>query len=290
MLFDATSHPVIETLSFDSFTEAIEKAPINNSPAIKRHTLYGSKLDASFFGVSSINEASKLASQGWPEGRAKFNAIAEAINVQSHILKPEIVYDVTGDGGYDMARVIEGIPECAMDWRETETKEANANGRIIKIVFNCVTSGMVSTKIIETRGAAVMALIDALEQSGRRVELDIVYYIGTSNTRINKVHKISVPLKTLDHAAQVDQIIYALAHPSFMRVFMFSLLSLAGKNGYDSADRTCGSFGKEAQYPLEADIVIGSGYGLDSQWRSVENAKAWLIETLHSFGVKLDTD
>jgi hypothetical protein len=75
-----------------------------------------------------------------------------------------------------------------------------------------------------------------------------------------------------------------------MRVFMFSLLQLAGENGRKSASISCGHFGNESKYPLEADIVVGSGYGLDSQWRSVANAKAWLVEELHKFGVKLDTD
>jgi len=291
MLFDNTSHPVVETLSFDSFTEAIEKVDLINSPAINRHTLYGGKLDSSFFGVSSVAEAKKLATLGWPEGRDKFRAIADSINVESHILKPEIVYDVVGDGGFDMGRVLAGVPESTMDWRETETQLANPNGQIIKILFNTVTSGMVSTKVIETRGAAVLALVDALESAGKRVELDALYYIGASyGVKAKKAHKIIVPLKKLDYAVQQDQIIYALAHPSFMRVYMFSLLAMAGPNGHKSASLTCGSFGTERDYPLEADIVISSGYGLDGQWSSVANAKAWLVETLHTFGVRLDTD
>jgi len=290
MIFDNTSHPKIDTLSFDSYTEAIEA--VRNMDAEKNEWRKRSMgLSRHFEGVSSFSEAMQLAFGGWPEGKNRIKALVDKLDIQSHIVKPAIFFDVVGDGGFDMGRVLTGVPENMMDWRETEIEQKSPTGDIVRIVFNCVASGMVSTDVLEKRGAAVLALVDALETAGKRVELDVIYYIGASGkSEAGKVIKIIVPVKRADFAAQIDQIAFALVHPAFMRVFMFSLLSLCGQNGKASAATSCGHFGAESRYPIEADIYIDKAYGLDSNFESAQSITQWIKNTLHKFGIRLDTD
>lgn len=280
MKFD-DSNP-IETLSFENYTEAIDIAykACDKFPKGKRNLDYG----FSFTHAYSVDHAYKMASEGWPEGYQLFKAIADRIEVASHVMKPETFFDTTGDYGFDMGRVMSGEPENILNVYETE--DISNNGPIISIGVNVVASGVIESSVLIRRGAAILALIDALEQSGKRIELDALYYIGSNNFR-GIGHKLIVPLKRPDFAAQPDQIAFALAHPAFMRIFMFSALALAGAHGYSSAGSACGSFANRMPEPINYDLWIPAAIGWDAQWLDNDSAVAWITAQLAKFGVTL---
>jgi hypothetical protein len=288
MRYETTEN--LSQLYFENFSEFIEK--ISESFVSKpNYNAMASLKNRSFSHVSSLAEAQKLATKGWPEGREKFKALADKLDITSHVLQPELYFDTTGDYGYDMARVMSGEPESVMSYFETEDMRESSNGPIVKIVVNVVASAMVEVPLLIAKGSAIMALIDALETAGKRVELKAIYRIG-SNFNSRLIHHIEIPLKNLDYHAQYDQICYALAHPSFMRGFCFQALSTMGIDGKKSAEFNCGSFTDYARNndkkPADTDIYISGAYGLDVQWQKLEAAEAWIKAQLELLGVTLD--
>lgn len=277
-------------LSFDNYTEAIQFAS-DKSLECPEACESGTTHAISFRGTKTYSEAHKLATQGWPEGRARVRQLQAAVSVTSRVLRPEIVFDVTGECGIDVGMALSGIPECVMDWRESETVVQAVNGPIVHIVFNGSCAGGVSTEAIENRGAAVLELIDALEASGKRVE---VTYIkansiggGISDT---KRFLIEIPLKTADFACQPDQLVYALTHVSMNRRIGFSLVRQCGRNGLKSAqlDSFGGILPKKWTY-RGADIFLARLDHLNcADFKDATKTRRWVLDALKSQGVEIE--
>lgn len=223
-----------------------------------------------------FNKAIKLAHEGWPEGHSQVRRFADRLDVSGRVAKPEVFYDVTGDAGIDMGRFMQGEPECFMDWRETETPiESHNRGKIVQIVFNFSASAGVTADVLCRRGASCMALIDALETAGRRVEL-----IGQIATH---EYFIEIPLKDAIYQPQEDQIAYALVAPAFFRRLGFSLIAQCGPEGAECAR---GGYGMPSNHPT-GDIYFPAAIWGQSEWSSDRLAMEWIERILKEQGVEL---
>lgn len=123
---------------------------------------------AEFYGVTSAEEAYRLAMFGWPEGRELIERVKAQIDgkLGSHNRQYEPVYDVWG-AYVDVGRYCEGVPECMLTYEETETPQTG----FVWVNVSTGINGGVSTREIQLHGAAVGALVDALESAGQRVKL-----------------------------------------------------------------------------------------------------------------------
>jgi hypothetical protein len=207
----------IHHLSYSEYLDqAINGQPKEGSPAIhNRKSRQVKPSDDCFQGTATWEKAVELATEGWQEGREFIGQIVSQLdNIEARsVTLPQPVNDVTGDY-VDIGAYLEGIPENMVRWEEQECPR-----RVVRILFNMAVSGAVSRDVIRWKGATVLALIDRLEASGVRVELDMV-----DSTEV-KPHKALtfVTLKKAEEPLHLDRLAFHLVHPSSLRRLMFSL-------------------------------------------------------------------
>ena len=82
--------------------------------------------------------------------------------------KDEILWDVTGEQ-VDSGTFLTGEPECFMIFNKTVGEGLG----IVNILCNAAASCGIPTELIENRGAALLSLIDVLEDLGFRVRVTL---------------------------------------------------------------------------------------------------------------------
>jgi hypothetical protein len=215
--------------------------------------------------------AQKLALVGWNSGRSAITALSDKLNITSRIARQEIVFDVTGEAGFDVGRMFSGEPECMMDWRDSEELAENPGKQSIHIIVNVTFSGGINESIIRARGAAIMALIEALDMSGKIVSVDCIFAEGHKGGQ-----GVYIPIKKAGDMLQRDLICFAVAHPSFSRRFGHAIT----KTGI--------SPGTPAGIQKECDIYIPEAFITAEQWKSEASCLKWITEKLAEYGVTLN--
>ena len=184
------------------------------------HTKYNSH----FYGTDSLPEAASLARKGWPEGAARVQAIRAEITASitaiTNARVQSIGYDVAGDY-VDIGRYLGGEPECF----GTRFDDPSAAKPVIKVSVNTAVSCGVSQEAIFARGAAILAAIDIIEATGKRVELWAVNGALADNGRI---HETYVLVKSADQHLDCDRLAFALCHASTHRRLCFSVFEKYG--------------------------------------------------------------
>jgi hypothetical protein len=198
-------------------------------------------------GTDTFEDAIKLARNGWDEGIneiQKYSAeLSEELIGLLHI--PEVHYDVVGDQ-LDIGRFVNDEPEQFMTLVPAEIER---EPMLLKMGVNFAASQGVPQKTMITRGAAVVALIDALEKHGKRVQVDAIstafdlFSYGDTfgiETRVR--------LKEFGDPLQLANLVYVLAHPSAHRRLAFG----SWEHAKGSMRRWLGVFaGGEYGYPLD---------------------------------------
>jgi len=219
-------------------------------------------------------QAQQLALSGWDAGRTAITAIADKLNVASRVSVPEIVFDVTGEGGFDVGRMYSGEPEFMMDWRESEEMQSTPGKKSVHIIVNVTFSGGIDEKIIRSRGAAIMALVEALDMAGKIVTVDCIF--AESSNGYREAVGVYIPVKQPGDMLQRDLICFAVAHPSFSRRFGHAITGTGIMPGTPK------------DIAKECDIYIGEAMYGDERWKSEESCIAWITEKLAEYGVTLD--
>jgi len=173
-----------------------------------------------------------LARNGWEEGRDKlYHANAKLSNDSQ---RPELHYDVAGERP-DVARYVAGDPRHMISH-----KRRDGHKPIITLVVNVTAAGMASADSMVNYGAALLSVIDTLENSGRRVEV-IGGYITTSIGGAGKeVASITWMVKRAEDPVDLAALAFSLAHPAMSRRLGFAAMErmpwrLKGGSGYGNA-------------------------------------------------------
>jgi len=262
-------------LLLDSFSDCLAVALSDYD--VKHCSGASRKLDRdSWAGTATFEDAVKLAVNGWPEGREQASKFISRLNISGRVIRPEIVYDVTGEGGVDISRYLVGDPECVMDFAESEQTHSMNNGPIVQIVYNISASCGIDPSRMMRRGAATMALVDALESAGKRVELTVVDQ--------NDYYEWRATVKHTDAALQIDQLAFALVNPAMLRRIAFSITGQCGRRGWQAAQS---GYGRVANYPY-GDIFLPGMTSSDPAWNTDESATAWILRLLAEQGVELE--
>lgn len=213
-------------------------------------------------------EAQALALTGWNSGRNAITALADKLNIASHVALPEVFFDVTGEGGFDVGRALSGEPEFMMDWCDSQDMAENPGQKTVHIIINVTFSAAISEKIIRARGAAIMALIEALDAAGKIVSVDCIF----AEERGVGVY---IPVKAQGDMLQRDQIAFAVAHASFSRRFGHAITGTGIMPGTPSGiAKTCDMYIPEAMLGAE-------------QWKTEASCVKWITAKLAEFGVEL---
>ena len=244
--------------------------------------------DMEWTGSGSFPEAINLARKGWPEGLAEIVRFVIKVEklVMSYIPEPTTKFDVVGDV-IDMGRFIEGDPECMVSLVDGQNTKKIAQGKIVHVVLNIDAAGSSDIYTFFRRGAAGVALIDALERTGRRVIADAI----ANTVSRSRLLETRIRVKNADEHIQLDKLAFLFAHPSILRRILFAawerlpndvrkLYGFHGSWGYGCV----GHVPKEDQGDLYVDRLVGSYH------KTEEEVTQYVLEQLKSQGVVIKED
>lgn len=253
---------------------------MRNDPVTWHGRLSSVTGDESFTGSASWNECLTLARDGWEEGAERVNALANVLvdRVTSLIEVPEVVMADEGTA-FDMGLALDGEEEC---WFSTVPTYSDGPGsKVTRIVFNCIASAGISTKVIIARGSACLALALILEQLGRPVEL----VLACSDDGTGGIAEAYVTVKEAGDPLDVQRVAFITAHPSTLRRLMFRWLEQLpdGMSG-----RCSGGYGRCVEATDRGDIYFGMAMLGHVQWANPEAAIRWLLDEVRKQGFEID--
>lgn len=217
-----------------------------------------------------LDGAFQMARIGWAEGMKQAEEISKPLveTIVGQLERSDITYDVEGIA-VDVGRFLAEEPECWIRFENEIVSSPCASPRLITIVHNLSESSRVDADSIMRKGAHVMALIQALEYAGHRVELTVLPFASQEGT-------CSVTVKQFDQPLDSALAIYALAHPSVLRRLGF----IYAENMSYGAQRVIGSsYGRPTNPESDADIKVHSRVGVIDM--------AWIVNELAKQGVTL---
>lgn len=176
-----------------------------------------------FCETKSMDQALDLAIHGWSEKLPELDQQLSDLDDKLGQEMPEESwhphFDVAG-GMVDVDRFLSGEPECMIDWHSEMTDQGK---RHVRILVNTSKACGISTSAIIKNGVTICALINQLHKMGYGIELETVNGIAA---RSGGTARLTIFTTIKQSADQLDlgQILFCLAHPSFLRRFIFCVM------------------------------------------------------------------
>lgn len=219
-------------------------------------------------------EVLEYANTGWQEGRDKITAaLAAAKPILRSATVPAISLDVAGS--YPIVPAyIAGAPDCMVSIGQDERQTKP----IVRLVLEMWGSAGVSAARLTTRGAAIMAHIDRLEEAGIRVELTVRY--SSSNCDSFQTYKaktsnyiVDILAKEAGDTLEIDRLSFLLLHPSALRRLYFGSMYTLPKDCAAGWISGYGSPPTESAREVEAgQILIPSANEYSNSYDAPEKA------------------
>ena len=235
-----------------------------------------------FTDATSYEQMQKYAREGWPKGMkiAAPLTVGNVSTIGEIIEKFDPYYDRESGGVLDVARFLDGEPEC---WIKLETVTTAGSGiKHLTIVFNGTASSGISTNVMILKGAAVASLIETLEYAGHRCRVILAYGMSGSGPG----QEVYIGIKEFDQTLDLDRLVTAMAHPSTLRRLMFAYMERMDDVMLQSIGVGRG-YGHPEEVKERGDIYIGKSGNWEDHWATPETAKEWIIKTLEEQGVKI---
>lgn len=267
---------------YDSLAECLDYAGSNASPKSSdkfRGSDWAGKTE-------TLREAVTLGHQGYDEIRPQVEEMFTQLESQlaSRIESAfQTRYDFTGSV-VDIGKFLTGEPECMIDF---VPEPSSRMGRVVKIIVNGSASSRISPDDIIRRGVTVCALVDAVHKLGMGVEVYAEFPTNDTgvNDRKGKVHTSLVKLHDSQQMLDINNLMFALCHPSMLRRIQFSCLEMTewepakrlvqGGYGYPAALECADRVGADVRCEL-----LQSGNG-----DIVKNPVEFVMSTLSGLGV-----
>ena len=186
----------------------------------------------SFTSFVTFDGAVKMAHEGWPEGAERVRDIASRISevLTSTIEQTNYVHGVVGHN-LDVGAYMVGSPEC---FTSPETIHIDLIGsRLVKVIVSAACNCDRSSSTYERRGAAIVAMIQAMELNGYTCEVWANY--DSSDRHLRAQMYLSIKLKNYGDTLDLDRIAFALVHPSHFRRLVFAQMEKVIKKTYGSS-------------------------------------------------------
>lgn len=269
-------------VKFPDLFDYIEAAQYGTTdcPDDKRQSAINEPRASWDFGIG-YNGAYEVARNGWPEGRTNieelsynFRSVVEAAHRDA--FAQSVFTRALAGSGVNVGRFNAGLPDAMVT-----RKRVDIESPVIDIVCNVSMSGSVNASVYMIRGAAIAALADLLELSGRRVRITAVNKTKTGTSTF----ECHTTIKKPGDPVQMDALAFALAHPAYLRRLGFSIMEQAPKKVRNAIGIGDGGYGYGAPSDIDtdADLYMPSIYS-GSDW-SESRAQAWVEQQLVNMGV-----
>lgn len=205
------------TKRFDSFAEFLDHVSETTFEPGTSHIRNGEHGYTDWHGSESFADAMNLARNGWREGLAMIESLTARLeSVTGSLVQNQVVqWDVAGDFA-DAGLFSAGVPECMGSFHE---EIAQGPGKVVRILYNIAASGGADCATLMKRGAAVVALVDALEGAGRSCEIEIA---SVQENMSGARYTVLLPVKSAGEPVELDRLAFILAHASSYRRLMFA--------------------------------------------------------------------
>ena len=278
---------------FQDLNEAIKYArkPLPNAVNEK----YGNwtivdKASSGFHG-GTYEEAMKNASTGWAEGWEISQRLSEQFRIDlgdtTITKKSSLSYH---GQSVNMTRHLMGSPRAMMN---SVRKKLKKKGRIIKIFVHSGMLANVSKDRIITRGACILALMNSLEATGYRVEVESGFLARGTGSRCFSDYRFN--LKQAEQPIDADRMGFALVSPAMHRVLGFRIREQEPDVEWHKKYETFESQGSTIDYTdlneaeaTDSDIYLGVNGNDWNIFRNENTSKKWLREQFEIFGVKTE--
>jgi len=259
---------------YESMAEAIEV--IEKIPTEGRRRTSLDPSNNSWAG-GSFERAMHMAKSGWKIDR---DVADEDIEKQLEELQDRLnahiddsfreVYDVAG-GFVDINRFLQGEPECMV---EQWVDPAPQRGKVLKVVSMCTASSSIGETVLRERGRAVAVAVEVLHRLGFNIELwagECVAGGGALSVEMVKIKDAADPMDW-------DAVMFPIAHPTFLRRFIFALNESRPENERSMFSFNGGGYGTPR--PLPTDIANGFDLVLDMQRSNHFDRAAFMQQVL----------
>jgi len=177
----------------------------------------------------------------------------------------------------DVAGVVACNPRAGFIARKPVASTRHAKGRVVRVLVNISAASEVSPEAIKRRGAAVLALVDMLQNRGLRVEV-----LGTFTNVKAGVLEYRWTVKAANANASLATLAFGLAHPSMLRRIVFSMMECEPAQIRQAFNiRQGGGYGTPGDSQYGATVRDQGGIYLpaltmDGVWTSDETAREWV--------------
>lgn len=249
------------------------------------------------FHGGTYEQAMDRANKGWQEGWevAKKMSNMFRIDLGETALRKKTIANYHGQR-VNMGNYLANNPR---NMNQSRRKKLKRPGKIVKIFVHGGMLSNVNHRQIINRGATVLALVEALELSGYRVQINsgslgkCPYNDGFIDLRY--------PLKSEDQPIDKDRLGFCLVSPSMHRVVGFSAREHEPLEWHKYHYNTFGGQGGTKDYTniqakqfvdfeteVQGDIYIGVNNNDWKTFNTEESSKAWLKQQFETYGVKTD--
>lgn len=177
--------------------------------------------NADWYGATSFEEAMHMARHGW-DGLDKIIPKAQRFplpNVKS-VADMSWQYDVAG-GSVDVGRYLMGVPDCMR--RISRNQNFMRPSNVKKLLFTFNMHGNFWPMQLVAAGYRAYEMVKIMEDANIHVE--VVWHIRVRDSALVSMvaaYDLYVTVKQADEELDLSRIMFALAHPSFLRRLAFS--------------------------------------------------------------------
>lgn len=258
---------------FDSFNAFITHAE-QNPNGDRRLTNFHNE---NWHGARNLEHAVTTARAGLPGDGVKALAVAQTASADYRALdgyRAETFFDTAG-AYVDMGRYLSGEPDCMVDYQFQQVNEIRP---VVTVACNVAVLASVDADAIRARGEATVAAIQAIETSGRSVEVwaDMTSKCCADGYRDKSV-RVSVLIKRAGDVFDIGKFMFCMTSPAMFRVFGFNAREGIAHRYRDMID---GGATRKGVWRL-TDYPEGTVYmrALNANDDPAEHARRVLVET-----------
>lgn len=231
----------------------------------------------------------KLAHSGWSEGVDKVmdisSVLIESVQKSMEMVNSKIMHDDVSGSLVNVPVYLSGLPENMISF-----DPVYRSNKVVRFGVSCAFSAYIPADVIVRRGAAIAAAVDLLEAKEIRCEVILQERVTGYINNESLASEWFVTLKKANMPLQIDQLAFAIAHPSMLRHLGFAVQENLLPDEWQ--DAICGSaYGQvddtQEDDELRGDVYVPSMIFADYRWESEKSTEMWIKKILKEQGVGL---